>query len=547
MIHYICKYTPVEILEGFGETALYNPMFENFDLADGLIHRNVCSFSKAIITGRSIEASKPLILTDCCDSIRRTYDILKRLGQDVLMIYLPRKKDDKGIALYKREVVNLIKELEKRTKREFQYDKFLSAFKDTSSYKSPYLAVMGARIGDELMERILDLSPLPIKNNTCTGLRRIRKPPCEGDFNQLIHWYVEELLSQTPCIRMDKIVQRKKLIEDPNLIGIIYNTVKFCDYYGFEYAAIRDRFNVPIVKIESDYTSQASGQILTRLEAFFERIERSNKANNSLSYRSKDKKYYAGIDSGSTSTNVVIVDDDKNIISSFSHPTGAFVNQSAEKALDQALKGAGLTREQIKGMVTTGYGRAAISFREKDITEITCHAKGAYFLNSNIRTIIDIGGQDSKIIRLDDKGQVYDFVMNDKCAAGTGRFLEMMASSLGLSLEEMGILGLNSKERITISSMCSVFAQSEVVSLVASGKRLEDIVAGINRSVAARITALAGRSKLEKEWMMTGGVARNPGIVAALEESLGGRVSLPEKPEICGALGAALFAVEIGS
>jgi predicted CoA-substrate-specific enzyme activase len=158
--------------------------------------------------------------------------------------------------------------------------------------------------------------------------------------------------------------------------------------------------------------------------------------------------------------------------------------------------------------------------------------------------VIDIGGQDSKIIRLDERGGVRDFVMNDKCAAGTGRFLEMMAQSLGLSIEEMGIRGLSSRESITISSMCSVFAQSEVVSLIASGKRVEDIVRGLNRSVAAKVTALAGRRGMEREWMMTGGVAKNPGVVAAIEERLGGNVLIPEEPELCGALGAALIARE---
>ena len=204
----------------------------------------------------------------------------------------------------------------------------------------------------------------------------------------------------------------------------------------------------------------------------------------------------------------------------------------------------GLDTEQIRSTITTGYGRAGIAFRERDVTEITCHAKGAHFLDAGVRTVIDIGGQDSKIIRLDEKGGVRDFAMNDKCAAGTGRFLEMMAHSLGLTLEEMSKMGLKSGEEITISSMCSVFAQSEVVSLIAAGKRPEDIVRGLDRSVAAKVTALAGRSGLEREWMMTGGVAKNPGVVAAIEERLGGKVVLPDEPEICGALGAALIAAE---
>lgn len=562
MIHYICKYTPVEIFAGFGEEAqLYNSMFENLDLADHLIHRNVCSFSRALITGRLHEASKPLVLTDCCDSIRRAYDLLKEEGQDVYIIYLPRKQDERSVALYKNEILKLIKALEKGMGREFHYDKFLSAFYNRKEYggkgddpntafhnnrlcQKPHVIVAGARIGEELLEKIRKISPLPVVNHTCTGLRSVGKPPTGASFDQILEWYTRELLSQTPCMRMNDISSRKGLLDKPNIRGIIYNTINFCDYYGFEYAAIRDRRDIPMVKIESDFTTQGAGQILTRLGAFFEGLNREEVSSTGKITTRGDKEYFAGIDSGSTSTNVVILDGNKNIVSSYSVATGARVNESANRALEEALKKAGIGKDQIKGTVTTGYGRNAIGFRERDITEITCHAKGAYFLNPKVRTIIDIGGQDSKIIRLNDRGEVQDFVMNDKCAAGTGRFLEMMATSLGLTLEEMGVMGLSAKEKITISSMCSVFAQSEVVSLVASGKNVEDIVGGINRSIAAKITALAGRSKLEREWMMTGGVARNPGVVAAIEERLQGRIIVPEEPEICGALGAALFAYE---
>ena len=219
------------------------------------------------------------------------------------------------------------------------------------------------------------------------------------------------------------------------------------------------------------------------------------------------------------------------------------MEESAQE-LDEVLNKAGFKIGNIRGIVTTGYGRARIDFRAEDVTEITCHAKGAYFLNPKVRTIIDIGGQDSKVIRLDEKGNVTDFVMNDKCAAGTGRFIEMMAQSLQLSLEEMSTYGLKWDEDIAISSMCSVFAQSEVVSLIASGKKLEDIVHGINNSIASKVVSLGKRGKLKKEFMMTGGVARNIGVVRAIEDKLEAEVIVPQEPDICGALGAALIAAE---
>ncbi|HQD39707.1 MAG TPA: acyl-CoA dehydratase activase, partial [Bacillota bacterium] len=294
--------------------------------------------------------------------------------------------------------------------------------------------------------------------------------------------------------------------------------------------------------IETDYTLLATEQIKTRLGAFYENlVAKPKKKQRKIS---AFHTYYAGLDIGSTSTNAVIIDENKNTVSFATVPTGAKVAESAHKALAEALEKCGLERKDISKIVTTGYGRGRIDFRTKDVTEITCHAKGAYFFNPSVRTIIDIGGQDSKVIRLDATGKVIDFVMNDKCAAGTGRFLEMMAQSLQLSLEEMSTYGLNWNEEIAISSMCSVFAQSEVVSLIASDKKLEDIVHGINNSIAAKVISLGRRGKLAREFMMTGGVARNIGVVRALEEKLDAEIIVPKEPDLCGALGAALIASE---
>ena len=249
------------------------------------------------------------------------------------------------------------------------------------------------------------------------------------------------------------------------------------------------------------------------------------------------KGYFAGIDSGSTSTDVVILDKDQNIVTGIILPTGAGAAIGAERALEEALKDAGLQREDIDAMVTTGYGRTAISDGDKSITEITCHARGAHFLNPEVRTVIDIGGQDSKVIRLDENGAVANFVMNDKCAAGT-RTMEM-------SLDDMGKAGLSYKEDITISSMCTVFAESEVVSLIAQNKATDDIVHGLNKAVASKTAALAKRVGGEERYMMTGGVSKNQGLVKTLEEKLGTTLVISDKAQLCGALGAALFAKDM--
>jgi len=541
---YVCKYTPIELLAGFDlKVELLNPTAVNYELSDRYIHSNLCSFSRSLLEERLRNGHEPLILTTCCDSMERVADVLKDSGQEVYILDLPHSGNCCGKLLYKKELLRLMDELSNTLKKDFDPEKFYASFAPKPEEVSgQYVSVMGAKVNADLLELIKKESPLPVRNNTCTGIRSVAQPPRSNDLEELMTRYAEALLTQIPCNRMSDSTKRRDLTEDPNLAGIIYNTVNFCDFYTYEYAQLKATLKVPILKIETDYTLLATEQIKTRLGAFYENlVARPEKQARKIP---ASRTYYAGIDSGSTSTNVVIIDGQKNIISFATVPTGVKVAESAQKALAEALNKAGLEIGDISKTVTTGYGRERIDFRTNELTEITCHAKGAHFLNPNVRTIIDIGGQDSKVIRLDANGNVIDFVMNDKCAAGTGRFIEMMAHSLQLDLEEMSTYGLKWNEDIAISSMCSVFAQSEVVSLIASDKKLEDIVHGINNSVASKVISLGKRLKLEKEFMMTGGVARNIGVIRAFEEKLGTKIIVPEEPDLCGALGAALIALE---
>ncbi len=249
----------------------------------------------------------------------------------------------------------------------------------------------------------------------------------------------------------------------------------------------------------------------------------------------------AGIDIGSLSTDAVILADQRMLACSIV-PTLSSSVKAARQAYDQALKSAGLTEEAITRIVATGYGRGSIDFADKTVTEITCHATGARWIFPQARTVIDIGGQDSKVIRLSEDGRVDDFAMNDKCAAGTGRFLEVMARSLDTDLHSLGKLSAMSQQDVRISSTCTVFAESEVVALVAQGVAKEDIIRGLHRSVAERIFAMVARLRAEGPYVMTGGVAKNSGVVAAIEERLQSVLLLPEEPQIVGALGAAIIA-----
>ncbi len=254
--------------------------------------------------------------------------------------------------------------------------------------------------------------------------------------------------------------------------------------------------------------------------------------------------YILGIDSGSTSTNAVLINEKKEILACAVLRTGAKSAESAARIRAEVLETAGLKEEDIRCTVSTGYGRVSIPFADKNVTEISCHARGAHFINPDVRTILDIGGQDSKAIRLNETGDVIDFVMNDKCAAGTGRFLEMMANTLEVGIEALGPLSLKSKENVEISSMCSVFAESEVISLIAQNKEPADIARGVHRAIAGKAMSLLKKVGLEEGFIMTGGVAKNPGMVAVLEEMLGAPLCIYDEPEIVGALGAALYGLE---
>ena len=248
-----------------------------------------------------------------------------------------------------------------------------------------------------------------------------------------------------------------------------------------------------------------------------------------------------GIDVGSITTKVAVVVDGKLKLSKIGL-TGYDAKKAAEMMYQQVLESLKLDRNDIHGIVSTGYGRNSVSFSSKAITEITCHAAGAFFINPDVRSVIDIGGQDSKVILLNDKGRVLDFTMNDKCAAGTGRFLEVMARALEIELEKFGEMSLKSQAPSDISSLCTVFAESEVISLIAKGEKRENIVAGIHAAIGARIASMAKRVKISSPVMMTGGVAKNKGLVKALEKRLMQDILIVESAQVIGAIGAALLA-----
>jgi len=248
---------------------------------------------------------------------------------------------------------------------------------------------------------------------------------------------------------------------------------------------------------------------------------------------------FAGVDVGSVSTEAVLFDD--QIRGQIILPSGGVPREAGERALAEVLTETGIRRADVERIVATGYGRASLPFADKVVTEITCHARGAHFLDSATEMVIDIGGQDSKVIVLESDGSPVDFAMNEKCAAGTGRFLEVMSRTLEIPLHQMASLSQGATP-VAISNVCAVFAESEVVSLLAAEVPHAEICAGLHASIAARTATMVHRVGLRDRVMFTGGVSKNDGVRRALESLLGITLTIPPEPQSVGALGAAIVA-----
>lgn len=254
--------------------------------------------------------------------------------------------------------------------------------------------------------------------------------------------------------------------------------------------------------------------------------------------------FFAGIDLGSTMTKVVILDDTEHICATVVEHTGAEHRKLAYKVMEEALGKAKLSLDDIAYIIATGYGRINVPFADKQLTELTCHARGVNYFFPGACTAVDIGGQDAKGLMIQN-GKLLDFVMSDKCAAGTGRFLEVIAAALGITMDDLGALSAASKNRVPISSTCTIFAQQEVVNHLSKGVSVEDIVAGLHDAIASRVVRMVRRLKVEPEVVFTGGVAKNSGMVRALADNLGCPVLVPSEPLLSGAIGAAITGKEM--
>lgn len=256
--------------------------------------------------------------------------------------------------------------------------------------------------------------------------------------------------------------------------------------------------------------------------------------------------YAGGVDVGSTQTKAVIINEDLKIVGRALVDTGSNVTIAAQNAFDIAVKNGDIHEEEegVEFIVGTGYGRYKVTFGDAQTTEISCHGRGSVHMFPGTRTVVDMGGQDTKAIRVAETGEILDFVMNDKCAAGTGRFLGAAATALGVPLGELGVVALRSSRPTKISTTCTVFADQEILSLIGKGKKVEDVLLGVHNSVVSRALSLMRRVGIEKEVTFTGGVANNIGMVTVLNQELGFDVNVSSDSHFMGALGAALFAMD---
>ena len=600
VVCYGCKYAPIELLAGFGADArLIMAEPESFEVAERLAHGNLCGFGKSVLACGLDPNVHQMVLTTCCDVMRRAYDVLKAQGcLDFLwMVDLPHRTGAAERRLLQAQLRSLARAYARFSGRSFEVGRALAAIQVPPAPKPGSVALVGAHAPQSLLDELDRGIGAPVVNHTCTGERILAQPPIElaraesagcgrcttadiagegtnaSTFDRFVEWYAGALLDQTPCMRMDEVGGRSGLVSGAHQ-GVVYHTMKFCDYYGFEYADVAGTTATPILKLETDGTRQSAGQLRTRIEAFDETLRTDAAASadrdaTSFSPAStdagekdaphapapttrkeapmgstpSDPRYVLGVDSGSTSTDAVVMELDGTIVASVIGATGAKASRGAAAVIQEVLDQARLTRDDLAMSVATGYGRDAIPNMDVAITEITCHAAGAHYLAPQARTVIDIGGQDSKVIHLNADGTVQNFVMNDKCAAGTGRFLEAMARTLQMPIEELSRQGLQWHHDVTISSMCTVFAESEVVSLIADDTPTPDIIHGLDVSVARKTAALARRVGGEPPYLMTGGVANNEGVVRALSDVLGAPVATHKDSQLCGAIGAAVLGI----
>lgn len=557
MIVYNCPLVPFEFFH-----ALRIPFkrIEPISIEFQKLHPNVCSFCRSAVC--SVKPTDVLVWTNSCDSMRRAYDFL---SQNVsFYLHIPVKNDELAVLSLSRDLKRLweflktvfnsevpLSELE-RVHRWFieksihlerliekDLNEAKTIFEELSNQewvgsvarKGKSVLLLGSWANSKLVEIVEKAGGFAL-NATCSGPYSLifETEPARDVFESIARRILNKRL---PCGRFASTRELKMLIERFRPEAIVLHTAKFCDFYHFDERLLRE-LKIPFVTIENDFTN-ALEQARTRIEALLEDTKDRPRV-------SVKAFHFVGIDSGSTSTKIVVVNNRGDILFEQVCRTGADPKESAKRLMIQAMKHLKFDPQE-SFVVATGYGRDAIDFAHARVTELTCHAVGVKHLYPDVRTIIDVGGQDSKVMRIEE-GKIVDFVMNDKCAAGTGRFLEIVSSILETPLQIMGKESLKAKTQLSISSVCAVFAESEIISLRSKGYSKQEILWAAHNAIARRLVTMYERVKGRPPVVLTGGVALNEGLKRALEELLKVEIIVPKNPVTTGALGAALMGLQ---
>ena len=567
-IPFFCSYIPAALLEALGHELADISLFteETCGLEYSCaMHENLCSyakylFRKILMDGKGFDFA---VVPNTCDAMKKLHATLTLSGRiPSFLLDIPRRTGRESAVYLAAQYKSLLETIAP----DFDPGKLLARLAALSPCRPSPIGQASGGDGEKwpLLIGVVGSSyaPAPFRTTLARyragavflrhcGYGTVPSPPEEAAASldeQLLRTARNTLLN-TLCPRSDRGRMTEFLlaeIQNQNLAGLIFSTLKFCDFYAFEFERVRKRLPdpFPLLYLENDLSVGNDEQNRTRIEAFLEKILSGQKGETMRRFPVSLKSQgdiAIGLDIGSTTTKGILMKEGREILESVILPTSINMRDGAEEAVTALLRGGKMERPDISRMVLTGYGRTAFPEREQ-ITEITCHALGVHFLRSAVATVIDVGGQDSKAIRIDEQGQVLRFAMNDKCAAGTGRFLESMVKRLGITFDEFSALSLRAPEATPISSMCSVFAESEVVSLMARGVPAANIARGLNAAVAGRVRGLVQKIQGQVPFVLTGGLSLNAGFVRELGTALAAPIAVFPESQIAGAIGAALAA-----
>jgi predicted CoA-substrate-specific enzyme activase len=567
-IPFFCSYIPVELLTACGHEVVDISVFENekYSLAYSCsLHDNICSYAKYLFS-KIIDDDRQfdfVIVPKVCDAMKQLHSSLCYSGKiESFLLDVPGRTGDQSAKYLSSQYLSLLEKIAPDHFHQGKTDLLLaekyaptvfahSLNPEEDHGQSVKIGVAGSSYSPALFRDIFKkFNAGGIFLRHCghgivsSGERQFSPT---ASLEQELLRLARYSLQNTICPRSDGGNLTNYIIaeiEKQQLAGLIFTTLKFCDFYAFELEKLKNILpaGFPCLYLENDLSVNSDEQNVTRIEAFMEKIMSGQPTTKKSRARAvaPSEIYSIGLDVGSTTTKGIMLKNGQEIIASTIIPTSINMKDSADAAFGKLIEQSSIGEENIFRTIYTGYGRTAFPDREQT-TEITCHAAGVNFLRPQSGTIIDIGGQDSKAIRIDEAGNVLRFAMNDKCAAGTGRFLENMVQRMNINFDRFSDLSLAADHPTPISSMCSVFAESEVVSLMTKGIPVGSIARGLNFAIAERVCALVRKIQGEAPFILTGGLSLNAGFTGELENALACRVTIFAEAQLAGAIGAAVI------